>query len=391
MDIQTKNLIEKQNKAFHRFKVANDERLDQLDAKGNTDPLLEEKVDKANAEIARLGKHLEEVYKKLNRPGGTGDDFSAPSKGFDRYLRTGDTSELGRKSFSVGTDADGGYAVPEQLDANLRNFMFDANVMRQICTVIQAESSNYKVAVNTGGLTAGWVGEKTARPETDTPTIAEVTPPTGELYANPAATKWMIEDAGFNLESWLMTEVQNKFASMEGDAFINGDGTNQPKGVLDYPSAATDDDVRAFGTLKHTVTAGATAITLDEIIDFTYDLRGVYRAQAVFLMNSATAGYLRKLKDSNGLYLWQPSLTAGQPPMLAGFPVKIDENVQAIATGSVSVLFGNFSQGYSIVDRSPLQVLRDPFTNKPFTHFYSTKRVSGMLVDSNAIRLLQQA
>lgn len=392
MSNEIRSLLIQQQKAFKEFRGANDARLDLLEESGGVDVLTQEEIEKSTKGLAGLREQVREIEKIMGRAGGTGalggSDMET-SKGFDKYLRSGDASDLEQKSLNVGTDANGGYAVPAQLDANLRNYMFDANVMRQICEVVQATTGDYKIAVNTGGLAAGWVGETAARPETDTPTLAEVTPPTGELYANPAASQWMIDDAGFDLEGWLTREVQGKFASLEGSSFIDGNGTNKPKGVLDYPSATTDDDTRAFGTLKHTVAAGATAITADELINLTYDLRGVYRAGAVFLMNSKTSGYLMTLKSSDGVYLWQQSLQAGQPSQFAGFRVYVDEAMPDIGASATPVLCGNFRMGYRIIDRSPLRVLRDPYTQKPFVHFYSTKRVSGCLVDSNAIRILQ--
>lgn len=179
---------------------------------------------------------------------------------------------------------------------------------------------------------------------------------------------------------------------MEGGAFITGDGNNKPKGVLAHLSSTEVDGTRAFGTLKHTLAAAAAAITADELIDLSYDLRGVYRVGATWLMNSKTAAFIRKLKDTTtGMYLWQQALTGGQPSMLSGYPVEVDENMPDIAAGSVPIMFGNFRQGYRIVDRTPLRIQRDPYTNKPFVHFYSTKRVSGMVVDSCAIRLLKMA
>ena len=393
MSYEIKELLEKQNISFVNFKKANDARLNQLEASGHSDPVLDQKVNKANEDVGRIMKMIEMLEVKMNRPGASRSVLDSINSGtsikaMDNFMRSGDISEM--KAMSIGTNADGGYAIPIELDAILKNHMYAANVMRQIATVKDIGSAKYSKAINTGGIDAGWVGETDTRPETTTPTIAEVEPPKGELYANPAATQWMLDDAGFDLASWLMGEIKGKFASMEGDAFINGDGSNKPKGVLDYASTTTEDDVRAFGTLKHTVAAGATAISGDELINMTYDLRSVYRRGAVWLMNSKTAAYIRKLKDSNGMYLWQPNFQSGQPAELAGYSCLIDEAMPDIATGNVSTMFGNFTMGYEILDRNT-NMLRDPYTKKPYCLFYTTKRVSGMVVDSNAIRLLQQA
>jgi len=389
--IQIKDSIEQLNRTIHQFKKNNDLRLDEIETKGGIDPLLEEKVDKANAAISTIEQQIKNFMIVAARPGASSDriDDTVTSKAFEKYLRFGDFSELKSKAMSVGSDSDGGYAVPEQLDSNLENFLYAANVMRRLASVVKATTSDYKIAVNTGGLAAGWVGETDSRPNTATPQIEEITPPTGELYANPAASGWMIDDAGFNLESWLMTEIQNKFSSMEGGAFISGSGVKQPKGILRYSSTTAEDDTRPFGTLKHLEAASATSFTADEIITFFYDLASVYRGQSAFVANSKTVAFLRKLKDSNGQYLWQQSLSADQPAMLLGQRLEIDENMPNIAAEAVPVMFGNFAQGYRIIDRTPLRVLRDEFTLKPFVQFYSTKRVSGIVHDSKAIRLLK--
>jgi HK97 family phage major capsid protein len=419
---EIKTLIDAQSKAIADFKKNYNVRLGELEAKmlAGTDPLLEEKVDRANGELSALTGRLASLEKHIARgplahglPSGatefdtdttkhkTGGHFmnniSYQTKNlYGRFLRTGDRScleelHLEGKSLSVFSSPDGGFAVPEELNAALNNYLFDANVMRQISTVVQSHSADYKIAVNTGGMAAGWVGETSTRAETGTPSIGQVSFPTGELYCNPAATQWMIDDAGFDLVTWLMNEINGKFAAMEGISFISGSANNQPRGVLDFPSSTVGDDSRPFGTLKHTVTAGATAITFDEMIGLTYDLRGPYRRNGVFVMNSATAGYLQSLKNTTTSdYIWQPSLQAGQPAAIAGYKVMIDEAMPDIAAGAVAVMFGDFKAGYMIVDRTPLRVLRDNYTNKPYTHFYCTKRVSGMVVDTCAIRLLKQ-
>ena len=288
------------------------------------------------------------------------------------------------------TGSEGGFTVPEQLDAQLNKYLHDSTPMRQLARVVQSYTADYKIAVNAGGLAAGWVGEMDARPETDTPDIVQVAAPTAELYAFPMITQQLIDDAGFDIEGWLMGEIQGKFSALEGGAFITGNANKQPSGILNYPTSTDADSVRPFGTIKHTVTAGSTTIVPDELIDLTTDLRGPYRAGAVWLMNSTTAGHIRKLKNANTAeYVWQPALSAGQPPMLAGYRVVIDESMPDIAAGAYPVAFGDFGLAYTIVDRSPLRLLRDAFTAKPNVGFYATKRVSGMVTDSCAFRLLK--
>jgi len=394
-----KELLEKQGKAFEAFKEANDSRLKAVEEKGNSDPVLDQKVDKANEDIGNILKQIEDIQAKANRPNSGADSGKSQEvldheEAFTKFLVKG-TDEglegLEKKALNVTTDADGGYAVPEEFDRNILSLMRDQSPMRQVCNVIQVGTSDYKKLVNLHGAGHGWVDEDDARPETDTPTLARITPFMGELYSNPAATQTMLDDSYFNAEAWLLDEVTSDFAEDEADAFLNGTGTKQPKGILQYTSATTADGVRAFGQLQHVVTAGATAISMDELIGLLYTLRKAQRNGATWMANGQTYAYLRKLKDSNGNYLWQPSTQAGQPASLLGYGVTENEDMADIATGVVSVMFGNYKRGYTIVDRMGTRTLRDPFTNKPYVHFYTTKRVGGMLVDSEAIKLLQQA
>lgn len=401
MSVELKDLLEKQNKAFADFKENNDLRLKALEAKGTVDPLLEEKVDKANADITAIGKQMAELEKKLNRPRGTGAGEERPEVTehktvFGRYLRKkgavddAELLELEKKALNITTDGDGGYAVPTELDTEIIQLMRTESPMRRVCTVRQIGSADYKKLVNLGGTGSGWVDEDDARTETDTPGLGMITPFMGELYANPAATQQMLDDTFFNVEMWLADEVAVEFAEKENAAFLSGNGTKKPKGILSYATATTADSSRAFGTLQYLETASATALTGDELLGIVYKLKSKYRTGAVWQMNSATMAACRKLKDTTNQYLWAPGLGAGQPAQLLGYAVEENEDMPDIATGVVAVMFGNFKRGYMIVDRMGTRTLRDPYTNKPYVHFYTTKRVGGMLMDSNAIKLLKQ-
>lgn len=402
MSVELKELLEKQNKAFADFKENNDLRLKALEAKGTVDPLLEEKVDKANAEITAITKQMMEIEKKLNRPRGTGAgderlEVTEHKAAFGKYLRRKgaredyELLELEKKALNITTDSEGGYAVPTELDTEILQLMRNDSPMRRVCAVRQIGSSDYKKLVNLGGTGSGWVGETDARPGTGTPTLAEVTPFMGEIYSNPAATQYMLDDAFFNAETWLAEEVAVEFAEEENLAFLRGNGTKKPKGILAYTSVTTADATRTFGQLQHKAAASATAITGDELIDLIYMLKSKYRNGAAWMMNSTTLALLRKLKDTTGQYLWAPGLGSGQPAQLLGYGVEENEDMADVATTAVAVMFGNFKRGYLIVDRMGTRTLRDPYTNKPYVHFYTTKRVGGMLMDSNAIKLLKQA
>jgi HK97 family phage major capsid protein len=239
------------------------------------------------------------------------------------------------------------------------------------------------------------VGETDARAETEASSFAEVAPPLGEIYANPAATQAMLDDAFFNVEEWLAEELATEFSSQEGTAFISGDGVNKPKGFLTYTTSTAADSARAFGTLQHVATgvSGAFAASdpSDALVDLIYALRAPYRDKAVFMVNTNVLADIRKFKDADGAYLWRPGLEAGQAATLMGYPVEEAAGMPDAAADSLSVAFGNFERGYTITDRMGTRILRDPFTNKPYVHFYTTKRVGGGVTNSEAIKLLKFA
>jgi HK97 family phage major capsid protein len=311
---------------------------------------------------------------------------------FDGYVRQGTTIEL--KALSGASDGAGGYAVPEEIDAAIERTLSDISPIRAIANVVKVGSAGYRKLVATGATPSGWAAETAARPETATPTFVEIAPPSGELYANPAASQAMLDDAGFDVEGWLAEEIAREFARAEGAAFVNGSGANRPRGFLTGATSTAGDATRTFGQLQHLPTgaAGAFAANPEEkLIDLVQSLRSVYRQGAVFVMNSATLARIRKVKTSDGAFLWQPSLAAGQPATLLGYPVVEAEDMPDIAANSLSVAFGNFKAGYLIAERTETQILRDPYSNKPFVHFYATKRVGGSVANAEAIKLLKFA
>ncbi len=343
-------------------------------------------------DVDEVKSRLDRVSRAAARPVIEGASAASPElKGFvDGYLRHGRESEL--KSISGAVLADGGYAVPREIDALIAAQLKTISPIRAIAQVVQTGSAGYRKLVTTGGTASGWVSEAAARPETATPKFAEIAPPSGELYANPAASQAMLDDAAFSLETWLSSEIAMEFARAEGAAFISGTGTNQPKGFLAAPSSAADDAVRAFGTLQFLVSGSATGFgTAPEVklIDLVHSLKAGHRQGASWVMNSATLAEVRKFKAADGSFLWQPGLMDGQPNRLLGYPVVEAEDMPDIAANALPIAFGNFRAGYLIAERSATSILRDPFTNKPFVHFYATKRIGGQVLDSEAIKLLK--
>lgn len=378
----------------------------QIETPLNTDTLNDSfdivaRQDKADAAIKVLRSDVDEVKARIDRIGkaaarpaigtASAEEPSAEMKGFiNGYLRRGRETEV--KSMSGSSPADGGYAVPREIDAMIASELKEISPIRQIAQVVQVGSAGYRKLVTTGGTASGWVGETAPRPETDTPNFAEIAPPTGELYANPAASQAMLDDAGFDLEGWLASEVAMEFARAEGAAFVNGTGVDQPLGFLASPTSMAGDAVRPFGSLQYIGSGDADGFDGNpegRLIDLVHTMKAGHRQGASWVMNSATLSEVRKLKTADGAFLWQPGLVEGQPDRLLGYPVIEAEDMPDVAGGTFPIAFGNFKAGYIIAERSATQILRDPFTNKPFVHFYATKRVGGQVLDSSAIKLLK--
>jgi HK97 family phage major capsid protein len=313
----------------------------------------------------------------------------------EQYLRKGIEAGLEVKALASSADSIGGYAVPQEIDELIDTTLKATSPIRSIANVVKLGSAGYRKLIASGGTPSGWAGFDAARPETGTPSFTEVVPASGELYANPAASQQMLDDAMFDVEAWLAQEIATEFARAEGAAFVGGTGVDQPLGFLSSPNSTALDSVRPMGTLQTIGTGAAGAFPAaepeDVLIDLVQSLRSPYRQGAVFVMNSSTAAAIRKFKTADGAFLFQPSLAAGQPATLLGYPLIEAEDMPDIAPDSLSIAFGNFKAGYVIAERNATTILRDPYTNKPYVHFYATKRVGGQVVNSEAIKLLKFA
>ena len=324
------------------------------------------------------------------RPVLAGAAQRAGGAAFEGFVRSGATVEM--KAFTGVTGDAGGYAVPREIDERIDAVLKSASPIRSIANVVKVGSAGYRKLVTTGGTPSGWAAETAPRPETATPVFTELSPPMGELYANPAASQAMLDDAAFDVEEWLAGEIAAEFAKAEGAAFVGGSGVNRPKGFLSYPVAATADAGRAFGTLQYLASGAAGdfgANPQERLIDLVQSLRAPYRQGASFVMNAATCARIRKFKTSDGAFVWQPSLQAGQPATLLGYPVVEAEDMPDVAANAPAVAFGNFRMGYLVAERTETQILRDPYSNKPFVHFYATKRIGGCVLNSEAIKVLR--
>ncbi len=348
------------------------------------------------AEMSRLTNLV--TARSVERPALSGAKGVDAGGGFAAgYLRKGvigsELAGMEAKAASIGVGPKGGVSVPIEIDAVIDRVLRAQSPIRSIAQVVDVGSANYRKLITTTGVVSGWVSETAARGETDTPDFAEIAPPMGELYANPAASQSMLDDAVFDVEAWLGAEIGREFARAEGVAFVTGDGINKPRGFLTAPTSLSDDTTRMFGTLQYVASGAAGGFAAsnpqDRLIDLVHALAAPYRQGASWVMNSATLARVRKMKDSNGAFLWQPALAADQPATLLGYPVIEAAAMPDIAVDSLSIAFGDFQAGYLIAQRPETVVLRDPFTNKPFVHFYATRRIGGTVVDSRAIKVMK--
>jgi HK97 family phage major capsid protein len=402
MSLELKETIQALGKAFEAFKAENDARLKEIEKKGAADPLLTEKVDKINADIAQISAlkkqldTLETAVAQGQFPGGGKNELdrvkAQHKDAFAKFFRKGAEGGLRDLEVQAGlstlSDPDGGFLVPEDYEQAIDRVALSVSAMRRLATVRTIGTDTYKKLVNQGGASAGWVGEKGARAETNTPTLTEIAINTKEIYAMPAATQTLLDDSRVDIAGWLADEVSIEFSEQESEAFINGNGVEQPKGIAAY--TMTPNASYAWGKVGYITSGNASLVNdLDKLIDLQHSLKPVYRNGAAWLMNDATLATIRKMKDGDGNYIWVPGLKDGAPDTLLGKPVEIDDNVDDIGAGKYPIFFANFKRAYLIIDRQGVRVLRDPYTTKPYVLFYTTKRVGGGIVMYEAIKALK--
>ncbi|WP_425045429.1 phage major capsid protein [Primorskyibacter sp. S87] len=320
------------------------------------------------------------------------DEGAPHQKAFNAYLRSGDDDglrglEVEAKSMSGTVNSDGGYLIDPATAETIKSVLKSTASIRSVASVVNVEANSFDVLIDHTDVGAGWADETSNTAETATPSIDRIPIALHELSALPKASQRLLDDSAFDIEGWLAGRIADKFARAEADAFINGDGNDKPRGILAHPSV--DNDIWTWGNLGYVPTGVVGGVEADAIVDVVYALGAQYRANGTFVMNSKTAGLVRKLKDGDGRFLWSDGLAAGEPARLMGYPVVISEDMPDAASDSFSIAFGDFSAGYTIAERPDLRVLRDPFSAKPHVLFYATKRVGGDVSDFAAIKLLK--
>lgn len=337
---------------------------------------------------------LDRKTKTVARPHlAAGAEMGAPhQKAFNAYLRTGDDDglrglEFEAKSMSTAVNGDGGYLVDPQTAETIQSVLRSTASIRSIASVVTVEATSYDVLVDHSDIGAGWATETDPAAETATPSIDRIPIALHELSALPKASQRLLDDSAFDIDGWLASRIADKFSRAEAAAFVAGDGIDKPRGFLDH--SKVDDEVWAWGNIGYVPTGLDGDVEPDNIVDLVYSLGARYRANATFVMNSKTAGIIRKLKDGDGRFLWSDGLAAAEPARLMGYPVVIAEDMPDAGSGAFAIAFGDFAAGYTIAERPDLRVLRDPFSAKPHVLFYATKRVGGDVSDFAAIKLLK--
>lgn len=431
--LEIKRLIEEQGKAWEEHKKTNDE-LIKAKADGKVVTELEAKLAKIGADLDRIGElksEFDAVMAKLQRPGG--DDPKAKAeqerelKEFNgmirsefqskgkilpapldqdgyRHYKSGfykmvsgvafDALEPDeRKAMSAGSDPDGGYLLPASTTGSIVSKLYEMSTMRQLATVIPLSTGKIEGIVDNDEASAGWVSELGTRSDSATPTVGKYEIEAHEMYAMPKVSQKILDDAATDVEAWLAAKVADKLARVEGTAFTIGTGVGQPRGLFAYSTAATADGSRSWGTFEHVVSGANgdfTTTKADPLQDLIGAFKDSYLQNATWLMRREVRTKIRKMKEATSdRYLWEPSLQAGVPDKLLGYPARVDQYVPALATGSLSMALGDFKQTYMIIDRMGVRTLRDPFTAKPYVVFYTTARVGGGAVHFEAMKFIK--
>ena len=423
------DLLEKQGRAWEEFKKTNDERLSKLE-KGEGVAEFEGKLAKINEELNGVSSELKQVALKSQRPTVSAETAEKAAKDLDRFnakaqamaiengksfvplsaeayaaykaaqskwVRKGmeSLSSDEVKAINVGTAAQGGFLVGEEMEAGIDRVVARYSAMRQVATVRAIGAATYKKLVKTSGTSGGTRGGETTAPSEGTsPNWSELEFKPGTYLSDQRITSEALEDAVQDVESDLMEEIGIEFAEMEGSDFITGNGVNGPRGIHSYDIVANAS--YAWGKVGYIASGGASGFASsnpsDALIDLQHGLKRQYRGNAVWTMNDATLGAIRKFKDGNGLYLWAPSmLMQGAVGQLLGHGVVTDDFMPDLGSDTYPIAFGDFKRAYYVIDRRGIAILRDPYTAVPYVKFVARKRVGGGIANFEALKLLKCA
>lgn len=406
------------------------EELAEIKRKGSADVVVRDQVRRMEGGIDKLKDDINSLFKKLSRPVlATGDAASAAIEtkantemarlaGIDDIAKAGDIRRQYKSAFNklvrqgrdtltpdevktlaVGSAPDGGFWIEPQRADFIVQRMRETSAMRRIAQVQTITAPSFKYPIDRDDLDGGWVGEQSSRAATGTPQVGEGEIPVHELYARPKVTQNMLDDVGFDLEAWVNQKILDRFGRSENTAFVSGNGTKQPLGFLTGTPVTTADATRSYGVLQYIATGAsgafatpsATVSQADKMLDLVYAFNAGYRGSLNWVGNRTTLGAVRKFKDQQGNYIYDPRLGAnGVIDMVLGYPWEEFADMADYTTAnSYAIGLGDFKKGYLIVDRQGIRQLRDPFTAIPYVQLYTTKRTGGAVIDSDAIKLLK--
>lgn len=401
---EIKNGFEAVKTEQKEFQRENDRRLKELESR-KSDPLLVEKLEKMDVSLAKLEEKLEKTQTALNRttsPEKEGGELKEKQKKYaemhEKFMRKG-IEKMTRDEVAVleagypeekatflsrGSEVDGGYFVTPEMSSQITKKIFETSPMREICGSVSITTDAFEEVADWDEATVAKSNEIGTRSQQNTPQFKKLRIPVYEKYTLGYATQQVLEDAGFNLESWLGDKVVDKMGRAENYDFLNGLGVNESRGLLTYTSADSYDAVEQVASTV------AGSVSADDLIGLQDTLFEPFQANASWLMKRASVSVVRKLKDGAGRYLldMQGNLAEGYKQVLLGRPVYKGADMPAMSTGNLAVAYGDFKQGYLIVDRIGISVLRDPYSAKPYVQFYFRKRTGGGMRNFQAIKLM---
>lgn len=388
--------LQRQSEAWTEFKATNDANL------AARDVLNDEKLDRMNAALGAITDQMAAMTRANTAPivGERGQDIANidPAQEMRNYALYGVQSRA--VTTTVGATADikgaaGGIAVPEIFDRNIVQKSLDVSPLLGEVTVQRTSSPDQKIHVNLRGQASAWVDEVGTNGQygdSATPQLAEITVPFGNLFAKPLISQFALADMYFDVEAFVTENVSLEFAQKVGAAILTGTGTNQPKGILAHATAATGDATRPFGTIEHVASGAAAALPAgaDKYIDLVHKLKAAHRARAKWVLSRATLAELRKIKDSTGQYLWQPSLQAGQPGALLGYGIVEAEDMPVVAANALPIVFGDLTE-YRLYDLVGMTMLRDPYSYDAYIALKTMKRFGGTIANTEAFKVMKIA
>lgn len=389
---EIKDRLNKLSGAWEEFKSTNEQRLKQIEQKGSVDTITENKLSNINGALDEYKSRLQRLELKNSRPAISGDSRNSLvdveyKSAFSDYLRKGNeslVSNLSRKSLSSVSNSEGGFLIDNAMYQFISKNLEVNSVMRQLSSKQEISTDSFDILSDEGSFDSGWVSEVDQRISTKNSNITKKNIPVHEIYAQPKVTQKLIDDSKIDISKWLSERLAEKFMSAENSSFINGDGNHKPRGILTYADGKGSDKIEQFNFAKEGVVDG------DSIIKLYYELDVKYSGKASFLMHRDMLQQIRLLKSSStGQYLWAPGLESEAPDTLLGVPVYESSDMPTPKKGAISIALADFKSAYMIVDRAGINMMRDPFTEKPFVKFYTTKRVGGDIIDTNAIKLLR--